>query len=225
MNDKLTKDLISRLNYIEQRANEALATHITNKYGSNMIDSAPFYGFRSAALSFLKSTFGENNIYYSEFDSNTQRSGYSELLSAIEILRSLRTEIENNWLSSFKGLISAEIFTDFFEMAEYLLKNGYKDAAAVIVGSVLEEHLRQLATNNNIAITYEKDGDSIPKKADRINSDLASSVIYNKLDQKNITAWLDLRNKAAHGNYADYEISQVEIMYFGVSDFISRNQI
>ena len=225
MNDKLIEDLISRLNFIEQRANEALATHRTDGLGYHMIDSAPFNGFRSAVLSFLKATFGESNTYYVEFDNHTQRSGYHELLSAIQILKSLRTEIENNWLSSFKGLISAEIFTDFFEMAEHLLENDYKDAAAVIIGSVLEEHLRQLASKNKIDITFEKDGELIPKKVDRINNDLAASVVYNKLDQKNITAWLDLRNKAAHGKYTEYEIGQVRIMFSGVSDFISRNQI
>ena len=34
---------------------------------------------------------------------------------------------------------------------------------------------------------------------DKMNSDLCGASIYEKLDQKNITAWLDLRNKAAHG--------------------------
>lgn len=222
--DKLTKQLLERLSYIEQRAQETLATQHSDSYMS-YINSAPFNGFRSAALSFLKSTFGVSNSYYEEFERKTQRATHSELLSAIEILKSLRVEIENNWLCSLKGLISAEIFSDFFEMAEHLLDNNYKDASAVIIGSVLEEHLRQLCSKNGIETTYEKNGDLIPKKTDRINSDLASVDIYNKLDQKNVTAWLDLRNKAAHGLYSDYEIGQVKIMYSGVSDFITRNQI
>ncbi len=37
-------------------------------------------------------------------------------------------------------------------MAEYLLKEGYKDPAAVITGSTLEEHLRKLCIKNGIDI-------------------------------------------------------------------------
>lgn len=32
---------------------------------------------------------------------------------------------------------------------------------------------------------------SVPKKADRLNSDLATAGTYSKLDQKNVTAWFD----------------------------------
>jgi len=42
------------------------------------------------------------------------------------------------------------------------------------------------------------------------------------LDQKNVTAGLDLRNKAAHGNYADYNIGQVKILISNIQDFITR---
>jgi hypothetical protein len=38
-----------------------------------------------------------------------------------------------------------------------------------------------------------------------------------------VTAWLDLRNKAAHGQYADYTKEQVALTLQGVRDFISRH--
>lgn len=225
MTERLNKTLVERLTFVEQKAQETLASRYKDKYGNDHISDAIFIGFRSATLSFLKSTFGETNVYYSEFLNRTKFEGYKHLLNAIEILKSLRFEIEHNWLNSLKGLVSAEIFTDFIDMAEHLLENGFKDAAAVIIGSVLEEQLRQLATKNGIDITFEKKGDLISKKADRLNADLASASIYNKLDQKNVTAWLDLRNKAAHGKYDEYNIAQVKIMQTSVTDFISRNQI
>ena len=142
--------------------------------------------------------------------------------SGIEILRSVKSEITGGWLLSVKGLITAEVFADFFEMAEHLLSNGYKDAAAVITGSTLEEHLRQLCNRNSID-TYVKVGnDDVAKRADVLNSDLARANIYNKLDQKNVTAWLDLRNKAAHGKYDEYNKEQVETMLRGVGEFCAR---
>ena len=56
-----------------------------------------------------------------------------------------------------------------------------------------------------------------------MNSDLAGTQAYSKLDQKSVTAWLDLRNKAAHGEYGKYRSEQVALLNQGVRDFISRN--
>jgi len=223
-NDQLKHRLIERLNFVENRGKEALDTRET--HGSETtIKSAQFYGFRSSALSFIESILGESSSYFKEFNRKTNYADYYNLLSGIEILKSIRAEIENDWLISFKGIISAEIFSDFLEMAEHLLENGYKDASAVIIGSVLEEHLRQLCSKNNIEISIEKGDILMPKKADRLNSDLCSAEVYNRLDQKAITSWLDLRNKAAHGKYSEYELAQVRVMYSGVSEFMMRNQI
>src|SRR5690606_13634481 len=116
-----------------------------------------------------------------------------------EILLSIQNEIEGGWVFSVKQLITAEIFSNFIEMSEHLLSQGYKDPAAVMIGSVLEENLRQLCIQNEIDIELNKDGSYFPKKADRLNSDLAKAEVYTKLDQKAVTMWLDLRNKAAHG--------------------------
>lgn len=123
---------------------------------------------------------------------------------------------------SVKGLVAAELFSDFLDMAEHLLETGYKDPAAVMVGSVLEEHLRQLCQRHGVASEDIKDGDHVPKKADRLNSELAKGDAYTKLDQKLITAWLDLRNKAAHGKYMEYNDDQVRQMLFGVTEFMAR---
>ncbi len=122
-----------------------------------------------------------------------------------------------------KDLITAELFTDFLEMAEHLLENGYKDAAAVIVGSTLENHLRQLCSANSIDTNKKNNrGQLIPKKSDQLNSELAKKGVYNRLDLKNVTAWLDLRNNAAHGKYDEYSHEHVSLMLSGVMNFVSK---
>jgi hypothetical protein len=137
----------------------------------------------------------------------------------------VRAELEGGWFATTKGLVSAEIFADFIEMATFLVAEKYKDAGAVIVGSVLEEHLRQLCLKNGIEVSFEKNGVVVQKKADRLNGDLAGAQVYNKLEQKSVTAWLDLRNKAAHGKYDEYGQQQVELMLQGVTDFMARNAV
>ncbi|MGJ8715769.1 MAG: hypothetical protein ACSHXG_11745 [Maribacter stanieri] len=105
-------------------------------------------------------------------------------------------------------------------MSKHLLEKKYKDSAAVMIGSVLEEHLRQLCSKNSVAITFEKNEKLIPKKANLLNADLVKTEAYGVLEQKNVTAWLDLRNRAAHGKYEEYSIEQVDLMYLGVLNFI-----
>jgi len=42
------------------------------------------------------------------------------------------------------------------------------------------------------------------------------------LEQKSVTSWLDLRNKAAHGQYSEYDAQQVRTIMIGVTDFMNR---
>jgi len=135
------------------------------------------------------------------------------------VLDALRISYESGYLATVSELVHAEMFADFIEMADYLLVEGYKDPAAVMIGSVLEEHLRQLAQKNGVDVNVG----SRPKKADQLNADLAAQNVISKLDQKSITSWLDLRNKAAHGKYNEYSKDQVALHLQGIRDFIARN--
>jgi hypothetical protein len=135
------------------------------------------------------------------------------------VLSALRADYQAGYLRAVEELIHADVFTDFLEMAEELLKKKYKDASAVIVGSVLEEHLRKLATKTGIAVLVA----GKPKKADTLNADLVKSGVYNKLEQKQVTAWLGLRNDAAHGHYDEYDVTLVKHMLDGVQNFLVRH--
>ena len=192
--------------------------------GFKSIEPNVFERFRTASLSFLLMCFGRNHPYFDEFYNLVTGSiPYSSVLDGVGILQSARDEMVGGWLQSTKGIVSAEVFADFLEMAEYLLSEGYKDAAAVMVGSVLEEHLRQLCIKAGIDIHKLKaDGSREPKRANSLNDELAKQGVYNALDQKSVTAWLDLRNKAAHAEYTKYTKDQVDIMLRGVTDFAAR---
>lgn len=60
------------------------------------------------------------------------------------MLSVLRNEYQNNHLSTIAELLHAETLTDFLGKADYLLVEGFKDAAAVMTGGVLEQHLKKL---------------------------------------------------------------------------------
>lgn len=215
--------LVNRADQLIGQGQEVLKTrHSLAHVSGEWLDAGKIKGFRAASLSFIEMVYGKAHSYYKEFDTVTNGYNTAQATQGIEIIRSIRDEVKGGWLISVKGLITAEVFADFFEMAEHLLSNGYKDAAAVIAGSTLEEHLRQLCGRHSIETTVKAGGAHVAKKADALNSDLAKAGVYNKLDQKSVTAWLDLRNKAAHGKYEEYNREQVETMLRGVGEFCAR---
>lgn len=141
------------------------------------------------------------------------------LTSIIGIVQALYDDLKSGYIESLTELVHAEVFSDFIEMADHLVATGYKDPAAVIAGSTLESHLKKIAVKNGLPI--ETNGR--PTRAEQINQDLGKQQTYSLIDQKSITAWLDLRNKAAHGNYNEYNIDQVKLLISGIQNFIMRN--
>jgi hypothetical protein len=133
-------------------------------------------------------------------------------------VRALRDGVRRGHLDSFESIVRSETFSDLIAMAEYLLDQGYKDPAAVIAGGVLEEQLRKLAPRNGVALKEGHDW----RKSQQLNQDLCAAGAYLSIDLKGVTAWLAIRNDAAHGKYANYTASQVDLMLRGVRDFVSR---
>jgi len=195
------------------------------KYRHGYTDRIPynhFVGYRTAGLSLLEKVCGNKHPYFTQFNEVINDPSVHSLLGAASILNQFKHEVNNGWFVSVQELITAEVFADFLEMGKHLLDEGYKDAAAVIIGSVLEKHLRQLSDNNGVDTYTIKGTDRIAKKASLLNEDLKKAGVYGTLDQKSVTSWLDLRNSAAHGKYHEYVKGQVDIMYLGVLGFIGR---
>lgn len=154
----------------------------------------------------------------SRWGSSNQRTA-SRLIG---VIGAIVEAYDSGFISSIEELIHADVFKDFLEMAEYLLDRGYHDAAAVLTGSVLEAHLRKLCQKNGLSTRIPVNNKERSKKAEAMNSELTAANAYGMLDQKNVTAWLELRNQAAHGKYDNYKKEQVAVMLKGVRDLLLR---
>ena len=169
---------------------------------------------------------GENSEYYKSIlkaydDKHVLYNEGLRLRHFIGIVNGLKGDLENDYLKTYKELIHSDIFNDYLEMSEYLLTEGYKDSAAVIGGSTLESHLRTLCVKNGIPTEGTNSKGKIShKKADLMNSELNKLDVYTKTYQKQITAWLDLRNNAAHGKYPEYTADEVKLMLSGIRNFM-----
>lgn len=217
-------DLVRRVDELIEMGKTVLSTQYSDgeRYAIRYVKDAPMAGFRSACLSFIERVYGKTHSHFEQFVTKTGNSYSSDAERAISILEAIRTELSGGWLFEIKGLVASELFSDFLDQADHLLSQGYKDAAAVMIGSVLEEHLRQLCLRNSIDVSDLKDGKTVHRKADRLNAELAKAKIYSALDSKQVTAWLGLRNSAAHGEYTAYTREQAQNMSSGVVDFMAR---
>jgi hypothetical protein len=146
-------------------------------------------------------------------DSSDRRGVY-----ILGLVQGLRADYASGFLRSLEELVHADPFADFLAMAKELLDKGFKDPAAVLAGSVLESHIRQLASRAGISVTNAQ---AKPRSAEAINADLGKQI-YGTGEQKSVTAWLDLRNDAAHGDYEKYDHKQVALLIESVRAFMGR---
>ena len=146
--------------------------------------------------------------------------GYGYVDHLTGVLKSLRSDFANNRLLTLEQLVIADAFEDFLEMADHLLDSSFKDPAAVLAGSVLEQHLRVLCGNRSIPVSKPS---GRPEPASTLNQELAKAQTYGKSEQKSVTAWLGIRNDAAHGHYSSYDNKQVKLLIDGVRNCMLRN--
>lgn len=222
--DKRTKDLINEVDYLLGIADGLINFGKTNrsKLPDDKIKELTGWSTKVGAL--INRVYPKKNseayrqyLEYRKYNTDSLHSNYyKHLVVMYGAIEAVKYELKNGLLDKLTGLIQADIFADFLEMGEHLLKEGYKDAAAVIIGSVLEDSLRKLCDMNDIKTINDK-GKNLT--IEPLNIELAKIEIYNQLVKKQITSWADLRNNAAHGHFGEYDSNQVQNMLQFVTAF------
>jgi len=172
----------------------------------------------------IRKLAGEGSAYEATFLDARGKQGFSyvhsnsydHLCEVQGALKGLRRALDAGLLIDLRRVLQADIFADFLEMAEHFLSEGFKDAAAVLIGGVLEDTLRKLSDANGLPL---KSAQGKPLTIDPMNVNLARAGVYLPLTQKQITSWADLRNSAAHGNCGKYTASEVKEMLLFVQRF------
>ena len=187
---------------------------------SDKLDITEVSDLRTRCIAAIERASGSNSTYRKRINENTidKYNDWHYLRKEIGVAKALLSDINNNYMQSFEEILHSDMFGNFLEMAAHLLENGYKDPAAVLAGSSLEIHIKHLCMKNNVNTLRN----GKPIKTETLNSELKKEGVYTNMDQKSITAWLDLRNNAAHGNYNEYSKEQVRLLISSVQDFITR---
>ena len=227
MVDQVIKD---RFDNVLRKGETLLSSHVyQNSRGGKEVAYGPYTEWQTQGFALLSAVFGPDDSYPKRFEEATLREKFLIVQPrfvemGIGILSAAAEDVSQGWTWTFKERLHADLFSDFLDMAVHLVADGgYKDAAAVLAGGVLEEHLRKLCQRNGIATETQGRRGPEPKKASVMNDELAKVPAYNKIDWRSVQGWLDLRNDAAHKHYENYTQQQVEQMIDGIRGFIARH--
>jgi len=131
----------------------------------------------------------------------------------IGFLMAIFSDYNEGFLKDLRIEIRAEVEIDFLSQAGSLFEEKLKDPAAMLIGAVLEDVLRQLCKKYGV-----QEGPNI----ESMNAPLKKAGAYGLPEQQQITAWAAIRNKADHAHFNEYDLAQVKLMHQGVTDFIAK---
>ena len=126
----------------------------------------------------------------------------------------LLNDVESGLLPDLAMRIRGDVEGDFLAQAHRLLEERQKDPAAMLVGAVLEDALRQLCRKHGVP-----EGDSI----EAMNVSLRRAGVYGAPQQQAVTAWATIRNRADHGRFTEYTEPEVRLMHQGVAGFVATH--
>jgi hypothetical protein len=173
---------------------------------------------RTRASNLVGRVCGEKSDHYRELEgiAGEGLANPYRLPNIVGILRAAQADFASGLLFNLRALIEAEILDDFLSQAEALFSGGYHVAAASLAGAVLEDTLRKISDAAKIARPENT-------KIDSLNVELAKAGIYDKLSQKQITAYADIRNNADHGHFDKVRGADVAEMIKWVQRFASEH--
>ena len=193
---------------------------LVSMVGSRAADPVAASRFETMARAAVEAIAGAESAYVRQFNEANEKKVFQgdrrpNMRAEIGVLKALKEDLEEgDFVRRISSLISAEVFSDFLEMADHLVQQGYKDPAASLAGAVLEDGLRRLARANELPV---KSRDDIAV----LNSRLATKDVYNLLRRKQIDSWGHIRNKADHAEFGEYQASDVSSMIAGVRGFLA----
>lgn len=149
----------------------------------------------------------------------------AEIVQLHGMIAAIKRDYEDGMLDDISEMIEANVVADYLTQAEQLLRGGKKGVhtygpAAVLAGAVLEDGLRRLCARQTPPISTNKPGGH-PKTMGTLIDALKSAGLFNELKAKQLRAWADIRNAAAHGRFNSFNRADVEQMLVGVQTFLA----
>lgn len=173
--------------------------------------------WKLSCLNTIEITAGKKSVFYETFPHryvDHKEITFDEAMSHyLSVLRALSEELQMGFLYGVEMLVARDMLDTIVEEAKVLLQAKYKDAAAIYCRVILETSIKKLCDNNKI--TYRK-----KEKLNSLSNKLRKRGLLNLPEWRQIQAWTDIGNSAAHGKFSDYTEDDVKNMLNGIENFI-----
>lgn len=195
--------------------------------GYKEIDTEKFVEWRTKAATLLALVVPRGHVHRLAVEELPRLDSSHELLQqSVSLLRGIKDDLEKGFLDDMAAAIEAEIACDYMSQAEQLLGEGQRGRfdhvpAAVLAGAVLEKALRKLCVEQQPAITLTTPS-GVHKTLGPLIDELKKAGVFNEAKAKQLRAWADIRNLAAHGEFGKFARADVEQMIAGINNFLAN---
>jgi hypothetical protein len=194
-------------------------------------DKQKLEGWNLNYLSLLDQIIPPRSVHRKLLDEKgiVPREAHERLNTRISQLKHLKDDFQKGFLGDLGLEIEAAIVADYMGQAEQLLAEGQSGKydhvpAAVLAGAVLEKSLRTLCDKQSPPISTVNDKGK-PLTLNSLINVLKQNNLFNELTAKQLRAWADIRNSAAHGQFDEFNRSDVDQMIRGINNFLALHMI
>lgn len=220
MNNK--DELVAAAAALIKLGEKVLETETEASQRKPLVSEKKFHDFRISALSFFSRVFGERSDYYQSFKTEVTQATASRTRRGISMLTAASRELQGNWLDTARGSIVRDTLTDILRLAQDQLNDGNIKAAVVIAGAVLEKLLRNICLEKGIKIHNDIQGKAVPKKALQLTGEAYKKKLYDRQDNKQIIAWLDLAKITAAEDAPAVSAAQASALLRDLQNLINK---
>lgn len=174
-------------------------------------------------LSELKKLKGKKHIYMFSVENEVDKALFSGI-------KNIKIEaIPQNILNGYKRLVKMNIpvktniiFTDLNKAKNKIFSDKDKDDGARVLRVVLEKLIQKISQDNGINILNPKGKE---EKISTLNDKLLNQNVITKIEWQENRAYLTIGNNAAHGDYDDYDLKQVEKFYQHIQSLLNNYSV
>jgi hypothetical protein len=190
------------------------------------LDAEKLVEWRTKTATLLSLVIQPGHIHHKSVQKVAEiQCDYDQLQAAVSLTRGIKDDLEKGFLDDMATAIEAEIACDYMGQAEQLLADSHRGKfdhvpAAVLAGAVLENALRKLCDQQQPPIAQKAQNGS-HKTLGPLIQELKKAGVFNEAKAKQLQAWADIRNLAAHGEFSQFKRSEVEPMIAGINSFLA----
>lgn len=171
----------------------------------------------------LKKLKGKKHIYMFSLENEIDKSLFPGI-------KNIKIEaIPQNILDVYKQLVKMNIpvktniiFTDLNKAKNKIFTDKDKDDGARVLRVVLEKVIQKISQDNGINILNAKGKE---EKISTLNDNLLNQNVITKIEWQENRTYLTIGNNAAHGDYDDYDLKQVEKFYQHIQSLLNSYNV